>query len=483
MRLQVTSDDKDIVTELRLALQARVGAERYDLWFSRDTGLRYEAGTLVVSAPQEFTLERLRSLFRHDLQEVCRDLLGVPTSVQFLVSPVAAAASETPGGNATEGISRSATSAGNSNPGSNSTSPVPTLVLDKPNGSATQRRRYESFESFVQGEGNRLGLTAAQTTASRLGTVSPLFLYGPTGSGKSHLLEAVLSSARREGRVRRSVLLSSEQFTSQFLEALQGSGLPSFRRKYRDVELLLIDDVQFFAGKRATLVEFLHTLDTLHRDRRQIVLAADRPPAELAALGPEIVARLSGGLVCGLEPADAVTRLGILKQLAAKVGLSVPRSVLESLAEQLSGDARQLAGAIHRLEATSEALGKPINHELAQRALADILRASRRIVRLPDIERAVCEVFGLEPTSLQSGRKAKLVSQPRMLAMWLARKFTRSALSEIGQHFGRRSHSTVISAQKQVNEWVTTGAAVHLAHGECSIDDAIRRVEAQLRTG
>jgi chromosomal replication initiator protein len=283
--------------------------------------------------------------------------------------------------------------------------------------------------------------------------------------------------------VKRAVLVSAEQFTTQFLDALRGSGLPSFRRKYRDIELLLIDDVHFCAGKRATLVELHQSLDALHRQGRQVVLSANRPPYELEELGPDVVARISAGLVCGLEPADHETRLGILKRLCGAAELGVSRGVLEMMASELPGDARQLAGAVHRLEAASMAHGRSIDLSLAQRSLADLVRASRRIVRLPDIERAVCEAFGLERNSLQSGRKARAVSQPRMLAMWLARKYTRACLSEIGEHFGGRSHSTVISAQKQVNEWMTAGTPLQLLHGECPIDDAIRRIEAHLRTG
>ena len=278
-------------------------------------------------------------------------------------------------------------------------------------------------------------------------------------------------------------MLSAEQFTRHFLEALQGSGLPSFRRKVRDVDMLAIDDLQFFAGKRATLVELQHTIDALLREGRQLVLAADRPPAALKGVGPEMIGRVAGGLVCGIEPADFATRLGIARQMAGDAKLEVPASVLERIVGELEGDARQISGALNRLQATSEALQRPITPELAESALEDIFHATRRFVHLVDIERAVCEVFGLEPRSLRDARKAKVVSQPRMLAMWLARKHTRAAFSEISQYFGRRSHSTVISAEKKVNGWMSNGATIQLGYGDCRVEDAIRRVETQLRAG
>ena len=176
-------------------------------------------------------------------------------------------------------------------------------------------RRFARLDNFVVGSCNRVAFTAAQMVAERPGPVSPLFLYGPAGCGKTHLLEGIWSAVRGSSQSRRVLYLTAEQFTSMFLEALRGSGLPSFRHKYRHVDLLLIDDVQFFLGKRATLVELQNTVDALLRERRQLVLAADRSPSELAKFGPVLTTRFSGGLVCGIEPPGHSTRLEILRNL------------------------------------------------------------------------------------------------------------------------------------------------------------------------
>ena len=345
------------------------------------------------------------------------------------------------------------------------------------------RRRFASLGSFVLGASNRLAFTTAQMALARPGSVSPLLVYGPHGVGKTHLLEGIWSAFRRARRQAGAIYLSAEQFTSYFLEALRGAGLPSFRRKYRDVELFILDDIQFFAGKRATLVELLHTIDTLSAAGKQLVFAADRSPAALKALGPEIAARLAGAMACRIEPPEYATRLAIVSQLASEWQIAVGADVQAYVASHLTSQARELAGALRRLEATSLALGKPITLSLAEEALGDLIHTSGRAVRLGDIEKAICDVFHLEPDSLQSDRKVKTVSHPRMLAMWLARKHTRVALSEIGHFFGRRSHSTVISAQKKVELWMAAGSPLDVDGRRCNVEDAIRRVEESLRAG
>jgi chromosomal replication initiator protein len=245
----------------------------------------------------------------------------------------------------------------------------------------------------------------------------------------------------------------------------------------------MIDDLQFLVGKRATQVELLHTIDTFIREGRQLVFAADRSPTELAELGPELTTRLTSGLVCRIEPPDYAMRLGIVAQMARRMKMAVPVDVQQYVASRLTSHARELSGALCRLKASSQAVKQPISLAMAEETLADLIRHSGRAVRLADIEKAVCDVFGLDPASLQSDAKAKRVSHPRMLAMWLARKHTRAALSEIGHYFGRRSHSTVISAQKRIDGWMASGSSLDLAERHWRVDDAIRQVERRLAAG
>jgi chromosomal replication initiator protein len=309
-----------------------------------------------------------------------------------------------------------------------------------------------------------LAQAAAELAAARPGEMSPLLVHGPSGVGKTHLLEGICGRFRGLHPGSTALVLSAEQFTTGFLQALHGGGLPGFRRTCRQADLLVIDDLQFFAGKRATTLELQQTVDAFHRHGRQIVFAADRDLAALDFLGPDLVTRLRGGMTARIEPPDYDVRRGIVAGIAARRGLTLPAEVCHYVA-------------------TSNMLGLPVTPEVAEEALTDLVRSSSRSVRLADIERAVCAAFGIETGSLQSSRRARTVNHPRMLAMFLARRHTSSALTEIGAYFGRRSHSTVIAAQKAVDEWVSRRSKIVLADATWDVEEAIRRVEDVLRAG
>ena len=476
----MTRDDTDIVSVLRSAIADRVGKERFELWFGASTLLALDGRALTVSVPNQFILDWLRSSFRHHIEEACIASLGESVSIEFNVD-------ETLPRPVLESPEQNPPQAGKQCNGRRFPESGPSNAPQRSGGVRLQgrarQRRYADLKSFVEGPTNKLALAAAEMVTVRPGELSPLVFHGPTSVGKTHLLEGVWTESRRSNRGLAAVHLSAEEFTTGFLEALRGGGLPSFRRKYRGVELLIIDDLQFFAGKRATLVELLYTVNSLLCSGGQLVFAADRSPAELVDLGPELVTRLESGMVCRIDPPDYETRLGIIAGMSRRFDLALPPDVTQFIASRLTNHARELSGALCRLQATSRALGQQITLPLAKEALAEMIRTSRCVVRLSDIERAVCRTFGMEESELQSGRTAKSVTHPRMLAMWLARKHTRNGLAEIGQYFGRRSHSTVISAQKRVERWLAAGHSLKLADRTWDVDEAIRQVEQRLKTG
>ena len=507
--MELTKDDMDVVLALLAALADRVGKERFEMWFGPRTRIDWDGQVLTIGAPNPFFLDWIRSNFRAAVEDACLAILGRRPPLEFRVdvagqsggaadvragclAPLAVGGEPAGGGKPVRQSSAEAMVSLNGKGKHDSARMAEVGEAARASQVAKQAeppptpafsRKFASLSSFVVGESNRLARFSAEMIARNPGQITPLFIYGPTSVGKTHLLEGIWSAERKAGRAATTIYLSAEHFTSQFLEALRGSGMPVFRRKYRGVRVLIFDDLQFLAGKRATQIELMNTVDALLRDGRQLVFSADRSPAELSPLMPELIARLAGGMVCCIDPPEYATRLGIVGHLARRLGIELPEEVQRFVAARLPGHARDLSGALCCLQATSEAMGQKISVSMAETALAELIRQNTRVVRLTDIEKAVCKVFGLEPQTLQSGDKSRRVSQLRMLAMWLSRKYTRAALSEIGQFFGRRSHSTVISAQKRVDQWVADDEPLRMPEQNWKIDEAVRQVERKLTAG
>ncbi len=348
---------------------------------------------------------------------------------------------------------------------------------------ALRRENERRWNEFVAGDHNRLAYTACEMVLERPGQINPLLIHGPSGTGKSHLAIGLAHKLRMTYQMRRVLILTAEQFTIEYTESARGGGFANFRRKYRDVEAIVIDDIQFCLGKAGTLVELRNTIDMLLRDRRQVVLVADRGLNELSGLGADLYARLSGGMACAIDPLDAKTRIEVLRRMCEKSRVELSQSSVQTLAEQCSGDARVLQGVSHRLVAQQRVLGRPLSDDEALRCTLDLIRASHPIVRMHDIEKVVCEAFGLEGKTLREKTKCQNVSQPRMLAMFLARKYTRTALSEIGDYFGKRQHSTVISAQKKVESWLASDELIGCGRGQIAVRDMLKSLEATLQVG
>ena len=488
---------------IKEALFSRLGNERFAVWFGgnfevyvSEAGAKESITQVAVLYDPNYPGDWLRKTFNGDVAHCATEILGGPVAVKWSPLEQASFGDSTPANDTREADTPRGSIPVPNRPevhnarggqekllpvGTNCSNPRETLLRNTKK--ASLRRPAVRLDEFSVGSSNRMAYAAVELAASRLGEMSPVLVHGPSGVGKSHLLAGICHHARQSRPGLAVAMFSAEQFTTNFLQALHGSGLPGFRRSCRSVDLLAIDDLQFFVGKRATLLELQSTVDTLHRAGKQIVFASDRDIESLSGLGSELTGRLRGGMTAGIMPPDYEVRRGIVCGLARKRQIDLPADVIDFLANSLTRHARELIGGMNRLEATSHMLGAPVTLDLAREALADLVRSSARSLRLADIEQAVCAAFGISESDLKSTRRTRAVNHPRMLAMFLARKHTGAALTDIGRHFGRRSHSTVLAAEKTVRKWMTSQSSIVLADATWDVDQAIRRVEDVLRAG
>ena len=341
-----------------------------------------------------------------------------------------------------------------------------------------------SAANFVSGTSNQLAYTAMTMVVQDPKTASPIFFCGPTGTGKTHLMSAIAEQFRRRHRMRRVMHLSAEQFTNDFISSVGNSGITAFRRRYRDVDALLIDDVQFLGSKKATLREMLYTVETLAGAGRPLLFSGLHAPTEIQGLSRELAGRMASGLVCPMQPLDLTTRRVILERwLNERCPLEVPGSLIDQVNAMLAGDGRVISGVVNMVNTLQRMYGRmPLLDELRQFG-GDLLRVAAPVATLTVIETAVCDAFHLPHDTLRGGSQTRAVTGPRMLAMYLSRQMTSSAYSEIAKHFGGKSHSTAISAENNVKKWLDAGKAIGRGQAAMSVREAIDRVENLLRSG
>ena len=341
-----------------------------------------------------------------------------------------------------------------------------------------------TLESFVGGKCNQLARTAIQMTCESPGSASILYLSGPPGVGKTHLLYAVAARLRRRQRTRKVIHLSAEKFTNDFIRSVSEHTLASFRARYRDVDALLIDDIQFLSAKKATLREMLYTIQWLSDRGKTMVFAGSHSPSEIDGMSQELSGRLASGLVCGMQALDGATREALLRQWIEQLCMfDWPQEIIHQVSMVMPGDGRRIEGLV-RLVATLQIMFQrmPTMDEIVAHA-GNQLRGDRAVVTLSKIEKAVRDAFQLDDSTLRSKTQARSATEPRMLAMYLSRELTPAALAEIGKHYGGRSHSAAILAIRRVESWLATGKPIGRGASAVSVRDALNRIEEQLRTG
>jgi len=410
-------------------LQGRVSPANYQTWLKNTVGLTYSDSCFTVGVPSSFVTESLEKRLNPLIEKTLVGITGKPVSVQFQVHL----------GNGDEELTPPAPS-----------SPSSTNYKQRP--SAPKLNRRYTFSSFIVGSSNRLAHAAALGVAENPGnSYNPLFVYSGAGLGKTHLLHAIGWEAIR---IRPRVMyVTAEQFTNEFISAIRERRSEDFRNKYRSVDVLLIDDIQFIAGKEQTQEGLFHTFNDLHTGNSQIVISCDRPPKSLTLLEDRLRSRFEWGLIVDMQPPDLETRIAILQMKAEEQKTLVPPEVLNSIARRIQKNIRELEGALNRVLAYARLTQSPLTVELATQALADISTDShKRTLTSAVIMNAVATFFNVPSDSLQGKRRDKTTSQARQIAMYLLREELQCSWTHIGKELGGRDHSTILHGYHKISD-------------------------------
>jgi chromosomal replication initiator protein len=417
-------------------LEGELSAEDLHTWLM-PLQARDDADGLQLFAPNPYTLDAVRDRYLDKIEVVLKLLTGHALPVRLEVGS-------------------SAVATGN---GHRPATPTRTVTVPEPAAANFTHNLdpHYTFETFVEGKSNQLGKAAAMQVAQNPGRAyNPLLLYGGTGLGKTHLMHAAGNLMREHNPNCKVLYLRSEQFVGSMIEALRTKSMDEFKRRFRSVDALLIDDIQFFAGKDTTQEEFFHTFNALFESKQQIILTCDRYPKEVDKLEPRLKSRLGWGLSVAIEPPDFETRAAILLAKAHEKGVSVSENVAMLLAKRIRSNVRDLEGALNTLAARANFYGKPITTEFAEETLRDLLATHAQAVTVPNIQKIVAEYFGVRLQDLLSKRRVRSLARPRQIAMALSKELTEHSLPEIGEAFGGRDHTTVLHACRTIRKFCET---------------------------
>ena len=411
-------------------LQGMLNAELFDRWFAPIRPIDSKDDTLVLGVANEFYQIWLQDNFLPLIREAVNHVSTHPMQVRFAVAP---------------GIKDAPEPARPSHPEKRTSA--------KPDLDVKLNPRY-TFESFVVGPNSSFAHAAALAVAqSPAKAYNPLFMYGGVGLGKTHLMQAVGHAVSSSARVGKVCYMTCEQFTNDFIQAIQNSTLVRFRKKYRQVDVLLIDDIHFLAGKERMQEEFFHTFNTLFDAHKQIVLSSDRPAAEIANLETRLVSRFEWGLVTEMQAPALETRIAILKKKASMIDVKLPEHVIEFIAEKIRTNIRRLEGALVRVASYASLTGQEINRDVLESLLRDALHEeAKRTITIESIQRKVAEHFDIRLADMTSRRRPQNVAFPRQVAMYLSRTLTHRSLADIGESFGGRDHGTVLHACRLIEK-------------------------------
>lgn len=419
----------------------RVKEQSFNVWLRNTKGEPNGNGEFKIAVPNQFVADWINSHFREVIEEAFTEVLGNRYQPVYIIS-------------AQEAADQVAINFEAAQPTSHSTT-----VVAEP-GQHNLNRRY-NFDTLVVGDFNQFACAAARAIAEGPGMTryNPLLIYGGTGLGKTHIVQAIGNFVVDQFPTRRVMYATSEKFTSDFISAISGKSISDFTRMYRDVDLLIIDDIQFFTGKESTQEQFFHTFNSLHHSGKQIILTSDRPPKEIKGLEERLLSRFSMGLVTDLQAPDLENRTAILLKKLEAEGTSMPNDVITYIADQVTSNVRELEGALIRVLAWASMKKVSVDLEMARQVLGDLLDKQKKEVTIEAIQKETARHLGIEIAMMTAKKKTAKIALARQVAMYLSRSLTDNSLKMIGAAFGGRDHSTVIHACDLISQRMAADAA------------------------
>ncbi len=417
------------------SIEEKISKPSFDTWLKNTKPKGFINDMLTIGVPNEFARDWLEGKYTDLITETLFELTGSTFSVKFVLPDKEQEEPDTP-----------------------LQPKQQPMTNEKHESSQTMLNPKYTFDSFVIGAGNRFAHAASLAVAEAPAkSYNPLFIYGGVGLGKTHLMHAIGHYVQEHNPDASVVYLSSEKFTNEFIHAIMDNKAVNFRNKYRNVDVLLIDDIQFLAGKEQTQEEFFHTFNTLHEENKQIIISSDRPPKEIPTLEDRLRSRFEWGLITDITPPDLETRIAILNKKARAEGLDIPNEVMLYIANQIDTNIRELEGALIRVVAYSSLVNQDIDAPLAADALKDIIPSRKpRAITVQTIQELVAEKYGITLEDFAARKRTRSIAFPRQIAMYLARQMTDLSLPKIGEKFGGRDHTTVIHAFDKISDMVET---------------------------
>lgn len=420
---------EDLWNNVLAQAEQKISKPSFETWLKSTKLLSHQNSTVTIAAPNSFARDWLENYYVHLITGILTELTGQDLLIKFVVQQ--------------------------DRDSDDFDLPAPIIQAknsDNQEISTGMLNPKYTFETFVIGSGNRFAHAASLAVAEAPAKAyNPFFIYGGVGLGKTHLMHAIGHYVLEHNPGAKVVYLSSEKFTNEFINSIRDNKAIDFRNKYRNVDVLLIDDIQFLAGKESTQEEFFHTFNTLHEESKQIVISSDRPPKEIPTLEDRLRSRFEWGLITDIAPPDLETRIAILRKKAKADGLDIPNEVMLYIANQIDSNIRELEGALIRVVAYSSLANKDITADLAAEALKDIMpNAKPRMITILDIQHAVGEHYHIRLEDFTAKKRTKSIAFPRQVAMYLSRELTDFSLPKIGEEFGGRDHTTVIHAHEKI---------------------------------